>query len=155
MNWHTALGRRLIQSNGVIFILSGGFPRGSVSARSPWSQTIVRIGARILARRYNQDGPQVLADQRKQNTGALPLLSNGQRNQLRQLLEQAPPDGGLWTGPKVAFWMSGQIGRKIHAQRGWDYLKYLRFSLQIPRPRHRHPQIRNSKKHLSENCQSR
>ena len=31
---------------------------------------------RILARRYNQHGPQVLADQRKQNTGALPLLSN-------------------------------------------------------------------------------
>src|SRR5690349_18841321 len=106
MNWRTAIGRRVIQSNGVIFISSGGFPAGSVEARSHWSQTIVRTGARILVRRSNQDGPQVLADQRKQNTGALPLLSNGQKNQLRQLLEQAPPDGGLWTCPKVAHWMS-------------------------------------------------
>jgi transposase len=91
---------------------------------------------RILARRYNQDGPQVLTDQRKQNTGAPALLSSGQKNQLRQLLEQIPPDGGLWTGPKVAHWMSEQIGRKIRAQRGWDYLKHLGFSLHIPRPRH-------------------
>ena len=91
---------------------------------------------RILVRRYNHDGPQALADQRKQNGGALPLLSNRQKNQLRQLLEQAPPDGGLWTGPKVAHWISEQTGRKIHAQRGWDYLKYLRFSLHIPRPCH-------------------
>ena len=91
---------------------------------------------RILARRYNQEGAQVLADQRKQNTGAPALLSDEQKNQLRQLLEQASPDGGLWTGPKVAHWMSGQTGRKIHAQRGWDYLKHLGFSLRIPRPRH-------------------
>jgi len=83
---------------------------------------------RILARRYNQEGAQVLADQRKQNTGAPALLSDEQKNQLRQLLEQASPDGGLWTGPKVAHWMSGQTGRKIHAQRGWDYLKHLGFS---------------------------
>jgi len=91
---------------------------------------------RILARRYNQEGAQVLADQRKQNTGAPALLSDEQKNQLRQLLEQASPDGGLWTSPKVAHWMSGQTGRKIHAQRGWDYLKHLGFSLRIPRPRH-------------------
>jgi hypothetical protein len=34
---------------------------------------------RILARRYNQDGAQVLADQRKQNTGAPALLSDEQK----------------------------------------------------------------------------
>jgi Winged helix-turn helix len=32
--------------------------------------------------------------------------------------------------------MSEQIGRKIHPQRGWDYLKRGGFSLQVPRPRH-------------------
>lgn len=32
--------------------------------------------------------------------------------------------------------MGKQTRRKIHAQRGWDYLKRLDFSLLIPRPRH-------------------
>ncbi len=32
--------------------------------------------------------------------------------------------------------MSKQLGRKIHPQRGWEYLKRMGFSLQIPRPRH-------------------
>ncbi|GHO78258.1 hypothetical protein KSD_60290 [Ktedonobacter sp. SOSP1-85] len=64
---------------------------------------------RILARRYNQGGPQVLADQRKQNAGAPALLSSGQKHQLRQLLEQISPDGGLWTGPD----------RRIIQGQGW------------------------------------
>lgn len=34
---------------------------------------------RILARRYNRDGPQALADQRHQNEGATPLLSKEQQ----------------------------------------------------------------------------
>jgi hypothetical protein len=32
--------------------------------------------------------------------------------------------------------MGWQIGRNIHPQRGWDYLKRLGFSLQLPRPLH-------------------
>jgi transposase len=91
---------------------------------------------RILARRYNQDGPQVLADQRHQNAGATPLLSQELQGNLRQVLEQASPDGGLWTGRKVALWIGEQTGRKIHVQRGWEYLKRVNFSLHIPRPRH-------------------
>jgi transposase len=91
---------------------------------------------RILARRYNRDGPQALADQRHQNEGATPLLSKEQQRQLQQVLEEAAPDGGLWTGCKVACWMGERNGRKIHLQRGWDYLQRLGFSLHIPRLRH-------------------
>jgi transposase len=92
---------------------------------------------RILARRYNQNGPQALGDQRQHNQGALPLLSKApQQEDLRQALSQAAPDGGLWTGPKVACWMATLLGRKISAQRGWEYLKRTGYSLQIPRPRH-------------------
>lgn len=91
---------------------------------------------RILARRYNREGPAALADQRQHNAGAPPLLSGERQHQLQQVLAQAPPDGGLWNGPKVAVWMSRQLGRTIHSQRGWDYLKHLGFSLQIPRSRH-------------------
>jgi len=32
--------------------------------------------------------------------------------------------------------MGGRTGRTIHPQRGWEYLKRLGFSLQVPRPRH-------------------
>jgi transposase len=91
---------------------------------------------RILARRYNQEGPTALADQRQHNSGASPLLSGTHRQQLQRLLEQAPPDGGLWTGPKIARWMGERLGRTIHPQRGWEYLKRMGLSLQVPRPRH-------------------
>lgn len=50
---------------------------------------------RILARPYNQEGPQALADQRQYNRGAPPLLSKGQQEQLQQVLEQVAPDDGL------------------------------------------------------------
>ncbi len=91
---------------------------------------------RILARRYNQEGPEALADQRHHNRGAPCLLSREQQGHLQRLLEYPPPDGGLWSGPKVALWIGEQIGRKVYPQRGWDYLKRVGFSLQMPRPRH-------------------
>lgn len=64
---------------------------------------------RILARRYNQEGPAALTDQRQHHSGASPLLSGAHRQQLQHLLEQAPPDGGLWAGPKIAHWMGEQL----------------------------------------------
>lgn len=91
---------------------------------------------RILARRCNQAGPEALLDQRQHNKGAPCLLSEEQQGRLPHLLEHPPADGGLWSGPKVARWMGEQLGRKVHPQRGWDYLKRVNFSLQIPRPRH-------------------
>ena len=77
---------------------------------------------RLLTRRYNRGAPS--------------LLSVDQQNRLHHLLEHPSPDGGMWTGPKAARWMSEQLGCKVHPQRGWDFLKKLSFSLQIPRPCH-------------------
>jgi len=57
---------------------------------------------RILARRYNREGPAALADQRQHNGSAPLLLTDEHQQQLQRVLAQAPPDGGLWTGPKVA-----------------------------------------------------
>ena len=91
---------------------------------------------RILARRYNQQGPAALADQRQHNVGTVLLLSETHQQQLLQVLEQALPDAGLWSGPKVALWMGKQLGRTVSPQRGWEYLKRVGFSLQVPRPRH-------------------
>ncbi|HEY7415626.1 MAG TPA: helix-turn-helix domain-containing protein [Ktedonobacteraceae bacterium] len=73
---------------------------------------------RILARRYNQEGPSALADQRQHNAGASPLLSGAHQQLLQQVLVQASADGGLWSGPKVALWMGEQLGRTISPQRG-------------------------------------
>jgi transposase len=91
---------------------------------------------RMVARRYNQKGPEAVADQRQYNSGAPALLSRDQQQHLQQVLTQAPADGGLWSGPKVARWMGTQIGHAVHPQRGWEYLKKVGFSLQVPRPRH-------------------
>ncbi len=91
---------------------------------------------RKLARRYNQGGPDAMGDQRHHNPGGQWLLSEEQKAQLDQVLQQPPEDGGLWTGPKVAAWIEKQIHKPVHPQRGWDYLRLLDYTPQVPRPRH-------------------
>lgn len=101
---------------------------------------------RILVRRYNQEGPTALADQRQHNSGASPLLSGAHRQQLQHLLEQAPPDGGLWAGPRIARWMGEQLGRTIHPQRGWEYLKRMGSPSKFPDHVIIKPILRNKKR---------
>ena len=65
------------------------------------------------------------------------LLSEAQQEELDQALQASPPDGGLWSGPKVAQWIAQKTGRgQVHLQRGWDDLQRLHYSGQRPRPRH-------------------
>lgn len=90
---------------------------------------------RKLARRYNKEGVKGLADKRKQNGNTKILNGKGQKR-LQAALMRRPGDGGLWTGPKVAHWMSEKLGRPVSAVTGWHYLQFLGFSLKIPRPRH-------------------
>jgi transposase len=94
----------------------------------PWVAEIVR--------RYNEGGPDGLGDRRRGNAGAKPLLGGEDEAALRAALAAPPADGGLWTGPKVARWMGARLGRKVWPQRGWDYLRRLGHSPQVPRPRH-------------------
>jgi transposase len=94
----------------------------------PWLRTIVR--------RYNQAGVTTLIDRRHQHPGGRLLLTSVQQATLVQALQGPAPDGGLWTGPKVAAWMARQIKQPVHPQRGWDYLRRLGYRLQQPRPRH-------------------
>lgn len=89
-----------------------------------------------LLRRYNEQGPSVLGDQRRHNPGQTPLLDALQQAQLWQALQTPPGDGDLWDGPKVARWMSEVLGRPIHPQRGWEYLKSLGMRRRRPRPEH-------------------
>jgi transposase len=92
---------------------------------------------REVVRRYNAHGPDGLADGRHTNPGAAPLLDAEGRRALEAALEQAPPEGGLWTCAEVAAWLAARTGReKVPAQRGWVYLRRTGHSPQVPRPRH-------------------
>jgi transposase len=94
--------------------------------------------ARLLLARYNKHG--IPALRARPHASPHPrremLLSPALRAELGRLLKRNAPDGGLWTGPKVARWMEQKLGRKVYPQRGWDYLVRLGYSPQRPRPEH-------------------
>jgi transposase len=90
-----------------------------------------------IARRYNKYGIGGLSDRRHENTGAQRFLSEEQKANLRfEILYSSPPDGGLWTGPKVAKWIERTTGQKVYAVRGWEYFKHFGLSQKLPRPKH-------------------
>lgn len=91
---------------------------------------------RTLVQRYNAAGPVGLCDHRTDNPGQAPLLNPAQRTALAQALATAPPEGGLWTGRKVAAWIERETGISTYPQRGWVYLRRLGLTPQTPRPRH-------------------
>ena len=62
---------------------------------------------------YNHLGSESLGDQRCKNSDCDPLLNDVEQAQLWQVLQQPPPDGGLWNGRKVADWMSELKGEKV------------------------------------------
>ena len=97
----------------VLYWLAWGESGARVARRTGYSPKWVGL----LARRYNRDGPAAVGDQRQHNRGARPLLTAEQCTALATALEGPAPDGGLWAGPKVAAWMSTQLGRPVRPQR--------------------------------------
>ena len=59
------------------------------------------VTVRHVLHRWNDHGPDGVADRRKGN-GAEPKLTARRRAALYAALQKRPPDGGVWTGPKVA-----------------------------------------------------
>jgi transposase len=116
----------------IIWLLAQGKHSGEVAAITGY-----RVGwIRALVRRYNVGGPERIGDQRHHNPGQSRLLTAAQEQELKALLEQAQAAGQSWTGPQVARWMSQQLGRPIHAVRGWEVMRRLGFTAKTPRPRH-------------------
>ena len=96
---------------------------------------------REIARRYEREGLEGLADRRHGNPGAKEraLLDEEGQAELREALLKGPPPaalgGGMWSGPKVARWIEQRTGlEKVHVQRGWEYLRKVGHSPQVPRP---------------------
>jgi transposase len=90
---------------------------------------------RTLLKRWNAEGPAGLADRRAATNGGQPKLSDEQQAALFEALQGRPPDGGLWSGPKVAAYARDRWGVGVCAETGWRWLNRLGLSLQVPRPR--------------------
>jgi transposase len=90
-----------------------------------------------IARRYDSEGVEGLGDRRHGNPGAKEraLLDEAGEAELLEALQGPPPGGGMWSGPKVARWIEERNGlEKVHVQRGFEYLRKVRYSPQVPRP---------------------
>src|SRR5262249_40664610 len=90
---------------------------------------------RTLLKRWNAEGPGGLADRRVTGSGGRPKLSAEQQAALFEALQGRPPDGGLWTGPKVAADVRDRWGVAVRPETGWRWLTGLGLSPQVPRPR--------------------
>src|SRR5215217_2932547 len=116
-----------------IWLLAKGHEIAAVSATVSFARRWVD---RLLAR-YNAQGPQALGDLRRRNGTSPTILKPDLLDKLKDRLREPPPDGGLWTGPKVARWMAGELGlATVLPQCGWEALKAIGWSVQKPRPRH-------------------
>jgi transposase len=114
----------------MVWLVGRGHSAAAVARLVGYSETWVRT----IIHRYNTDGPAGLADRRHANPGQPPLVPPAVREELRGVLAAPPPDGGLWTGPKVATWLSARLDRAISPQRAWETLQRIGFSLHQPRP---------------------
>src|ERR1044072_2709052 len=131
-----------------IWLLAQGHTIAEVAATVSFARRWVE---RLLAR-YNAEGPQAVGDRRRRNGTSPSILRPDLLEKLKARLREPPPDGGLWTSPKVAAWMAGELGlaavvrptgwealkgiRGLSPQRGWEALKAIGLSVQKPPPRH-------------------
>jgi transposase len=108
--------------------------------------------ARILVHRYNSEGSEKFIDKRKNNKGKKAFLNKKLQKELRNtLINKRPPDGGLWTGPKVAAWIEKKTKKHITAVGAWKWIGKLGFTLQVPRPKNIQAANEKEKKEFKKN----
>ena len=116
----------------VIWLLARGHTISQVSETTAFGERWIE---QLLAR-YNAEGPEALGDMRRRNGASATILKPDLLAKLRVRLDEAPPDGGLWSSRKVAAWMAGELGLvSVAPQRGWEALKAIGWSIQKPRPK--------------------
>jgi len=115
----------------LIWLVSQGHSGVAVARLTGYSETWVRT----VIHRYNDLGAAGLTDRRRANPGQPPLVPLAVGEELRAVLAAPALDGGRWTGPKAATWLSERLDRVISPQRAWEPLQRIGFSLQQPRPR--------------------
>ena len=72
--------------------------------------------AQKILSRYNLHGEEGVRNLKNQTSnhvrGKKRLLSQLQLEKLTTAIENKPPDGGIWTGTKVARWIETETGRE-------------------------------------------
>lgn len=116
----------------IIWLLAQGKTTATVIEATGYSEGWISV----LVGRYNAGGDAGIGDRRHTDPGAAPLLDAAAQEALRLALAEPPTEGGQWTGPKVARWMAGQLGHPVHPQRGWEQLRRVGYTPQVPRPAH-------------------
>ena len=76
-----------------------------------------------------------MADRRRANTSPGKLTADRQA-EVYDALQKESPDGGLWSGPKLARYVRDRWGVEVCPETGWRWLRKLGFRLVVPRPRH-------------------
>jgi transposase len=109
------------------------------------------VTVRAVLHRWNGAGPAGLTDERKGN-GSEPRLSARRRAALYAALRKRPPDGGLWTGPKVVRYVHDRWGVAVGPVTGWRWLRDLGFTLQVPRPAHPRSADRTKRRGWKKTC---
>ena len=133
--YRTARDAALARRWQALWLFSQDPPIGSVAS----SVGLHRNTVRALIKRYNLHGPDAVADARATNPGSRqPYLTAEQEDALGAALGLPHPDGGLWTGTRLARWIGQVTGRaQVYRHFGWALLRRLGLSPQVPRPRHR------------------
>jgi transposase len=125
-----AVERRRLQ---VIRLMQEGRERREVKKITAYSD----LSIRKVVQRYNEAGLAGLSDQRHENPGAPPLLSDAEILRLAQVIRKDYAKGIVWNGRKVNQWLKQALDKDVHPQRAYEYLASISFSQQMPRPRHR------------------
>ena|SRR2546423_3962742 len=87
-----------------------------------------------LARRYNRDGAAAVSRKQSGRPSHRAKVDHKLGKELDKALRSGAPDGGLWTAPKVATWITEKSGQEVHPVTAWRAMRRLGFSLQVPRP---------------------
>jgi transposase len=116
----------------VIWLLARGHTVSQAATTTAFGERWIE---QLLAR-YNAEGPDALGDLRRRNGATPTILKPELLAKLRDRLCDPPQDGGMWSSSKVAAWMAEELGlASVAAQRGWEALKAIGWSIQKPRPK--------------------
>lgn len=87
-----------------------------------------RVSAYALVRRYRERGLDALRDGRQNNAGAPRLLTDGQRQALKDRLEADAARNVSWSGRDVQTWLREEYGLTVHLGRTYELLRAAGFA---------------------------
>ena len=94
-------------------------------------------GVSQVVQRWNEGGVEALKDRRHKNPGPKPKLTPEEQEKVLAALQAPPPDGGLWSGPKLRDWVERELGKRLSLSPIYRLLREMGFSLRVPRPQHK------------------